>query len=116
MTRLPISKKCPNCQGVDFKGIKPEGLVAFTNDRECKNCGTRYTPPTPLWAAVVFIVVGLLILLINIAGIAVAASARSVSFDWRTGRFVFLTLPVGIGCAVYGIRCLRRQGDVTSTD
>jgi hypothetical protein len=44
MTKLPKSRNCPKCQGIDFKTVKPERPLALTDDRECKSCGTRYTP------------------------------------------------------------------------
>jgi hypothetical protein len=57
----PVSKICPNCGHAEYKPRKPERLVAFTWDRVCKACETRYTPPTPIWAAVVFLLLGLLL-------------------------------------------------------
>ena len=45
-----------------FKRVKPASDLAFTWDRVCKDCGTRYTPPTPRWARVLFAVVGIGIL------------------------------------------------------
>jgi hypothetical protein len=57
----PVSRVCPSCGHAEFKARRPERLVAFTWDRVCKACGTRYTPPTPLWAGVVFLAVGLLL-------------------------------------------------------
>jgi hypothetical protein len=116
MTKFPVSRNCPNCQGIDFKRVKPQSHIAFTDDRQCKNCGTRYTPPTPLWAALIFMVVGTLIILVNIFGIVIALSAGDLADRWRTGRFNFLTLPVGIGCLFYGIRWIRKQDHVPSTD
>ena len=35
---------------------KPKHLVAFAADRVCKGCLTRYSPPTPLWGGVVFLI------------------------------------------------------------
>ena len=55
MSRYPVASNCPHCGSKDFKRLKTEGLVAFTDDRKCAACGTRYTPPTPAWAAVAFI-------------------------------------------------------------
>jgi hypothetical protein len=117
MTKCPISRKCPKCQGIDFKRVKPERPIAFTDDRECKSCGTRYTPPTPLWAAVVFIAIGVLILLVDILGVGVYfARGGSFWFALRTYIFVMMTLSTGVGCIVYGLRCIRRQDAVPITD
>jgi hypothetical protein len=55
----PVSPKCPGCGSADFRRVEAETSLAFTDDRVCKQCGTRYTPPIPAWARVVFAVVGL---------------------------------------------------------
>jgi hypothetical protein len=55
----PISKICPKCANTTFSTARSRKWVAFTNDRVCKDCGTRYTPPTPMWGAVVLILAGL---------------------------------------------------------
>jgi hypothetical protein len=117
MTKFLISRKCPKCQGIDFKRVKPERPIAFTDDRECKSCGTRYTPPTPLWASVVFIGIGVLILLVDIFGVGVCfAQGGDFWFALKTCIFVILTLSTGVGCIAYGLRCVRIQGDVATTD
>jgi hypothetical protein len=117
MAKVPISRKCPKCQGTDFKRVKPERPIAFTDDRECKSCGTRYTPPTPLWAAVVFIAIGALILLVDIIGVGVYfAWGGTFWVALKTYIFVMMTLSTGVGCIVYGLRCIRRQDDVPTTD
>jgi hypothetical protein len=33
-------------------------MIAFAQDRICSACSTRYTPPTPAWARLVFGIVG----------------------------------------------------------
>ncbi len=58
MSKYPISSVCPDCGGGEYKKWQSEEFVAFTLDRVCKACGTRYTPPTPAWAAVLFILIG----------------------------------------------------------
>ena len=55
----PVSRVCPECGHAEYTQRRPERWVAFTKDRICKACGTRYTPPTPTWAAVVLILAGL---------------------------------------------------------
>jgi hypothetical protein len=57
----PISKACPNCKSDKFTRERPQRWVAFAWDRRCTECGTRYSPPTPAWAAVVFIMAGVLL-------------------------------------------------------
>ena len=113
MTKYPVSRKCPKCHGTDFKRVRPEGRVAFTDDRVCKSCGTRYTP---LWAAVLFIVIGAIILLVDIAAVWVGfAMGGDFWLTLRTYIFLLLTLSTGVGCVVYGLRRVRRQADVPST-
>ncbi|HZY90422.1 MAG TPA: hypothetical protein VFE78_36710, partial [Gemmataceae bacterium] len=61
-----MSRVCPDCGHAGFKGVRPNRLIAFTWDRVCKECGTRYTPPTPVWAGVVFILAGLPLVLVGL--------------------------------------------------
>jgi hypothetical protein len=56
-----VSKFCPGCSADRYKQVKPKKFVAFTKDRVCLECGTRYTPPTPWWGAIVFLLAGLLL-------------------------------------------------------
>jgi hypothetical protein len=64
----PVASTCPKCGSREFREVvapvAPESLVAgVAYDRECTACDTTYTPPTPLWENVVFIVLGIPILL-----------------------------------------------------
>jgi hypothetical protein len=59
MSVYPISTACPQCGGTRYARRKPDRWVAFVSDRVCKACGTRYTPPTPVWAAALFLLAGL---------------------------------------------------------
>jgi hypothetical protein len=53
-TKHAVGFVCPQCGSTDYKSVKPATMVAFANDRVCKSCSTRYTPPTPLWARLIF--------------------------------------------------------------
>jgi hypothetical protein len=66
----PVSHVCPACGNVAFKKCRLDKMVAFTWDRVCTSCHTRYTPPTPRWAAVVFCGAGFLVLALGLAGLA----------------------------------------------
>jgi hypothetical protein len=57
-TAYPVSRVCPACGSGEYKTVQPQTMVAFTWDRVCRLCSTRYTPPTPMWARVVFGVIG----------------------------------------------------------
>ena len=59
--KAPVSKVCPKCGGTKYTKRKPRATVAFVFDRVCSDCGTRYSPPTPTWAGVVFLLAGLLL-------------------------------------------------------
>jgi hypothetical protein len=59
MTEYPISATCPQCGGTEYTRRKPKRLVAFVSDRVCRACNTRYTPPTPVWAGILFLLAGL---------------------------------------------------------
>jgi hypothetical protein len=58
MELYPIAQVCPHCGSDSFFRLAPKGRIAFANDRKCKDCGTRFTPPTPPWAGVLFICAG----------------------------------------------------------
>jgi hypothetical protein len=117
MAKYPVSGKCPNCDELDFKRVRPEGVIAFTDDRVCKGCRTRYTPPTHLWAAVLFIAVGVLTLIVDTFVIWVAFTVGGTFWSsFRLGVFLSLTVSVGIRCIVYGLRCLRKRRDISGSD
>jgi len=59
LTKYAVGIVCPACQSPEYKQVRPDRWITFTWDRVCKSCGIRYTPPTPLWAGVVFIFAGL---------------------------------------------------------
>ena len=58
MNAYPISAICPQCGGTEYARRKPDRQVAFVSDRVCRTCNTRYTPPTPVWAAALFLLAG----------------------------------------------------------
>ena len=64
-TSLLVARKCPNCKGDSFTKTRPE-FLAFQWDRICDSCGTRYTPPNPIWAGPLYLLAGLASLAISI--------------------------------------------------
>ena len=54
----PSSTRAPGAASPRRAGGPPTSTVAFAKDRVCKDCGTRYSPPTPLWASLVLVVLG----------------------------------------------------------
>jgi hypothetical protein len=115
METYPISSKCPNCGGIDFTTVRIERGIAFTDDRVCKGCGTRYTPPTPFWAAVLFVALGVLFLVgdlfvigVFVYGMLFWERKPDLCFGLEAGFLGGACLAAGVTCVVYGFRCIRR--------
>jgi hypothetical protein len=54
-----VARICPACSGETYTTVRSSQWVAFAGDRVCAGCGTRYTPPTPVWGAVLLVLAGL---------------------------------------------------------
>jgi hypothetical protein len=104
----PVSRCCPDCGGGEFRTARPERWVAFTHDRVCKSCGTRYTPPTPWWAGVVFLLLGVPLAGFGLFGV-VAGLARGNPLPLACEGLLGL---LGILAIVHGIRSLVSPGRV----
>jgi hypothetical protein len=100
-----VSTHCPSCQIREYKTVYPETKVAFLNDRICSGCGARYTPPTPAWAALIFISFGLLVG----AGIVFVLLVANVGFLRRGWWFSAGVVPCVLFVA-FGVRSLLRKG------
>jgi hypothetical protein len=103
--------------------MRPGRLIAFTNDRLCKDCSTRYTPPTPLWAAFVFVAGGSFLALIGLVGMVAPLAGLLLrrreqgpsSADVLSGilcNFLCtgLILLLGVLALVHGIRSIAHSG------
>jgi len=111
VSKYPISQVCPKCGGGEYTKQRSEEFVAFTSDRVCGACGTRYTPPTPAWAGVVFILIGLPL-----------AAFGGFAIIFRIGSGNVLGLPamacegflgfLGLLALGQGARALMRPGQV----
>lgn len=97
---IPISKVCPKCGRNEYEKVQPEVRVAFAADRICNWCSTRYAPPTPIWARVIFAVIGLLAFLAA-AGLGVAALLSS---DPGVGSTALAAFAISIGCFYMAFR------------
>ena len=53
--------ECPKCASQHARTVKPKSLFAvqFRADRECGDCGTRWSPEAPRWAGLFSVVVAL---------------------------------------------------------
>lgn len=91
MSKRRVSKVCPTCGNTEFKKVRPKGWIAFIDDRKCLECGDVYTPPTPRWAGLCFIIMGILFILPLPLGVVV---------DVLTGR------PAGLSCVCYSLLAL----------
>jgi hypothetical protein len=69
-TTYPVSRVCPACRSGEYTTVQPQAMVAYTYDRVCRVCSTRYTPPTPMWARVLFGVSGVGFLSIGLVALA----------------------------------------------
>ena len=59
---IKVSESCPSCSSTEYRKVRPERFIAYVYDRVCLNCNTRYSPPTPKWASIVFMTGGILLL------------------------------------------------------
>jgi hypothetical protein len=48
-TTTPVTNVCPSCGGRDYTKVSAAAKGSLTKDRSCNRCGTRYSPPAPLW-------------------------------------------------------------------
>ncbi len=100
-----VSKVCPTCGCTEFKKVRPKGWVAFIDDRKCAECGDCYTPPTPRWAAVCFIVVGVFLIAPLPLGIGIdLLSGRGASLPGWACYGLLATL--GVASVGHGVRNL----------
>jgi hypothetical protein len=91
--------------------VKVNRPVAFTDDRECVACGARYTPPTPVWAAVIFILLGVLITAVGGTGVVFYLFLVEKNFIEGIHLGVSTAVTgVGLACTLFGIRSLRSRG------
>jgi len=97
-TSYAVSPACPKCGSSDYQAVKSKAMVAYASDRECRVCGTRYTPPTPFWARMVFGVIGL------------AAMGVGVCLLFRVliGKGHALSVIADIAVIVVGFACLYK--------
>ena len=106
----PISKTCPSCGGGEYTEKRPERWIAFAKDRVCTACNTRYTPPTPLWAAGIFIAAGVLLAVAGAFTTFVEVTAASPNV--LSIVFYIAMLSLGLAALVHGLRTLLQPGKV----
>jgi hypothetical protein len=107
----PLGKVCPTCRSPEYTTTMATRWIAFQHDRVCKACRTRYTPPTPAWAAILFILIGSVFIV-------------GMVFDWllliadlaggriHPARFIGSAMTLALGtlgvwAIRHGVQCLR---------
>ncbi len=118
------ANSCPKCGAAAFTRAKPTGLIAFTDDRRCKQCGARYTPPTPAWAGPAFLLAGIVLALMGGGLLAwsgldyllfaagsgsrsqVAAPITGCAFVFMAGELGILLL--GVFSAIHGVKLMLK--------
>jgi len=99
---VPVSKVCPKCGGTNYTKRKPRATVAFVFDRVCSDCNTRYSPPTPTCASIVFLLVGLALTMMGLLSVIGALFLGN-----PTGLVCWGPLGVvGLLAAIFGIKSL----------
>jgi hypothetical protein len=106
MNEYPISATCPQCGGTEYARRRPNRLVAFVSDRVCRACNTRYTPPTPVWAAVLFLLAGLTLPFLGLVLTSLLVDPFSIAGLICEG----LIAALGVAAFVGGIRELINSG------
>jgi hypothetical protein len=97
-TKFRVSAVCPNCRSVEHEKVKPAAMVAFAQDRVCRICSTRYTPPTPIWGRIIFGLIGLAAIGFGCLELY-DVFVRGAKLVTATGILPFVVaLVVGFGC------------------
>lgn len=104
----PVSRVCPACSTSEFTPVRPDRWVAFIRVRACKSCGTRYTPPTPPWAAGVMVLAGLVLPALALVGGFFSLRAVDIVASVLMG-FLGVLGALALG---HGLRSLIRSGSV----
>jgi hypothetical protein len=105
MQKIPICRVCPNCGCAEHHPVKPRTWVYFAPDRLCVRCLTDYSPPTPVWAALAFLILGGALAAFFVPSLLFAAQRMD------TCNFVSSAVlgTIGVLCAARGVGYLVRR-------
>ena len=113
MERIAISKVCPSCGGGEYRKVRSRRWIAFSDDHVCLSCETRYSPPTPLWAGVVFALGGAIVFVAGAAFVVVDLVALLNGRADPIGLAISVgLLALGVAAGVHGVRALFFPGSV----
>ena len=112
------SKTCPQCGSVNYRNVAPE-TAHLVYDRICRECDTRYTPPTPNWMAAAGVFAGLAILAImGVVLIGVAQNAGALGFGigdaFKLAAAIVFFVSVGGAGVIAGVRHFRSRKGATA--
>jgi hypothetical protein len=113
MKSIPISKVCPSCGAAEFRKVRAKRWIAFSDDRICLSCNTRYALPTPLWAGVAFVVMGVIIFLggalLMVGGVATLLRGMPDLLGLAIAAGLLI---LGVAAGIHGVRALFFRGSV----
>jgi hypothetical protein len=98
----PPSRRCPRCGEERHKPAEADAWIASLADRVCLTCGCRYSPPTPLWAVLVLILIGLAGGPVSLVATLAAALELKVGAALISG----VALVLSLWCMARGLRGL----------
>lgn len=102
----PVSSECPSCGSPDFRSVEALKLMALVGDRECTNCGTAYSIPTPQSTSILFILIGLSLFFLS----PILAFYHGPKDGWGYWAFAgVFTTGAGVATVLAGIRELKNQ-------
>jgi hypothetical protein len=82
-------------------------MVAFTADRVCKACLTRYSPPTPLWGGLAFVLAAPVLGLLGLVLVALLVgpfSLLGLACEGTVGVFALVVFVGGIRIMIESAR------------
>ncbi len=95
---FPVHRVCPSCASTEYHEVHPGRIVAFKWDRVCDSCGTRYAVPTPVWASLLIIAIGIVGALTGLYGLVNAVPMPL--------ELLLLVSFIGVAACVQGVRIL----------
>jgi hypothetical protein len=110
---VPVSAACPECGSTRFRKVRSRNWITFADDRVCTDCDTRYCPPTPRWAGLLFLLIGVILFAAGALGIVAGLLTLGRGRPDPVGMVASVgALLVGCASGVHGLRALLFAGSV----